>query len=80
MSSRPIEEEFAVVVAALLAGRIDGQQAVASATAIAAKFITAAQHEAAQSVRHAVDEIGGGWPHDYKNAAFLAAEKYGSAK
>jgi hypothetical protein len=32
--TRPIEEEFAVVVAALLAGRIDGQQAVASLAAI----------------------------------------------
>jgi hypothetical protein len=32
--TRPIDQEFAAVVAALLAGRIDGQQAVASLTAI----------------------------------------------
>jgi hypothetical protein len=30
----PVEQEFAVVVAALLAGRLDGQQAVASLVAI----------------------------------------------
>lgn len=33
-SGRPIDQEFAVVVGALLAGRIDGQQAIASLTAI----------------------------------------------
>ena len=33
-SQRPMEQEFAVVIAALLAGRCDGKQAVASATAI----------------------------------------------
>ncbi len=34
---RAIEQEFAVVVAALLAGRIDGQQAVASLLAVLRK-------------------------------------------
>lgn len=33
-TERPAEQEFAVVVAALLAGRIDGQQAIASLTAL----------------------------------------------
>jgi hypothetical protein len=51
VEARPIVEEFAVVVAALLAGRIDGHQAVASLAAIHTRILAA--HTAAAEARGA---------------------------
>jgi len=50
--ARPIEQEFAVVVAALLAGRIDGRQSTLSLTAIHVARLVAveAEREAAEHV------------------------------
>lgn len=55
--SRPIDQEFAVVVAALLAGRIDGQQAIASLAAIHTAHLAAilADPETVEAVAQVMD-------------------------